>query len=239
MLIIAYYQLSVLLFGRHGSHALWSLIAIIIFPFFLSLTANVIRQGIATAFIIFAIKFIIEQERKLTLSATLFSILFHRSSLLIIPFVLVGQSIAKVPVKFIVTVWVGVSIASWLEVFQKVFKWFFKVLSSYGFALDYGSSAIEYTIGFRYDFWIFSSLSVFFLCIHKHLEDTSKAGKIFFRIPCYFSIIHIALFSIAYNDRFGIYAWILYPIQVIYIIDLIHTVLLQKIKERAALSEVI
>lgn len=220
LLIFAYHHLSTILFGRRNSLALWSVLLLISFPFFLSLTANVIRQGIAMAFILWTISSIIEGRRKMSFAWALGSVVFHRSSLLILPFVALGQRIADVSFRIILTVWGGVTLASYFQIFQKLSGLLFGFLASHGLSVDYSSvSAAQYLTGFRLDFWVFSSLPLVFLAILILWRDDNRGAQILFKVACYFSILHIALFSIAYNDRFGIYAWILYPIQGIYLLN--------------------
>lgn len=218
MLILAYHQLAVSIFGRFSAITVVSVICLIAFPFFLSLSANVIRQGIATALILWAVSSIVAHQQKRSYVIAILSVLCHRSSVIILPFIVFGQRIAKLSLTTIVIAWFGVTLASYAGVFQKLSQYLFGLLASRGLSVDYSAvSVIDYVTGFRWDFWVFSSVSIVFLVLYELLGGKRDSDSIIFKIGCYFSIIHIALFSVAYNDRFGIYAWILYPLESLFL----------------------
>ncbi|MNV78104.1 hypothetical protein D3C71_1715750 [compost metagenome] len=121
----------------------------------------------------------------------------------------------------VVIFWLLVSMASYFKVFSLLVSMLFELLSGYGLSINYTDvDNIDYLTGFRWDFWAFSSFSIVLLIVLKLLERGRTNETYIFYICAFLSCLHIAMFDVAYNDRFGIYAWIFYPLEIGYIIRL-------------------
>ncbi|CAI8818558.1 MULTISPECIES: EpsG family protein [Pseudomonas] len=216
----SYYILIRAVFGRQSSWPLFVFGAVLFYPFFFSLTANVIRQGLALCFINFALYFCVRGRSGRGVVLSLFAALFHKSSIVYFPFFLFRRWVLGVGVYGLVTLWLVVSLASYFKLFGMLVAVLFDFLSGYGLVINYSEVGnIDYQTGFRLDFWAFSSLSLFFLVTLKLLgEELHKRELYLFYVCAFLSCLHIAMFDVAYNDRFGIYSWIFYPLELAYVI---------------------
>ncbi|MDR6917752.1 hypothetical protein J2X66_004635 [Pseudomonas sp. 3296] len=216
----SYYFLIKAVLGRHSRWALFAFAAILFYPFFFSLTANIIRQGLALCFINFSLCFTAIGCRSRGMFFTLFAALFHKSSIIYFPILLFQRLVLKIGVYGLVVLWFVVSLASYLKLFGLLVVVLFDFLSGYGLVINYSDvDNVDYVTGFRWDFWAFSSLAVMLLVTLKLLgEKLQKRETYIFFICAFLSCLHIAMFDVAYNDRFGIYSWIYYPLELAYVI---------------------
>ncbi|MHA3737420.1 EpsG family protein [Pseudomonas sp. Eth.TT006] len=216
----SYYLLIRAVMGRDSAWILYVFAVMIFYPFFLSLTANIIRQGFALSFINLALLYGVKNHWKKGVLFTVIATLFHKSSIVYFPFFAFRRWILKTGVYGVVALWLAVSLASYLRFFGLLVDVLFDFLSGYGLVVNYSDvDNIDYVVGFRWDFWIFSSLAVFFLVVLKVIGgELNKRETYLFYVGAFLAILHIAMFDVAYNDRFGIYAWIFYPLELAYVI---------------------
>lgn len=221
MFLWSYYLLLKVVFGSSSGWVLPAFGFLLFYPFFFSLTANIIRQGFALCFVNFALVCCVRNYWRRGLVFSLLAALFHKSSLVYFPFVLFRKQIMGVGVFGVVVFWVLVSLASYFKVFSLLVSMLFELLSGYGLSINYTDvDNIDYLTGFRWDFWAFSSFSIILLIVLKLLERDKKSETYIFYICAFLSCLHIAMFDVAYNDRFGIYVWIFYPLEIGYVIRL-------------------
>ncbi|CAI8889046.1 EpsG family protein [Pseudomonas sp. IT-P74] len=221
MFLWSYYFLLKAVFGSSSSWVLPAFGFLLFYPFFFSLTANIIRQGFALCFVNFSLVCCVKGYWRRGLVFSLLATLFHKSSLVYFPFVLFRRQIMGVGVFSVVVFWLLVSMASYFKVFSLLVSMLFELLSGYGLSINYTDvDNIDYLTGFRWDFWAFSSFSIVLLIVLKLLERGRTNETYIFYICAFLSCLHIAMFDVAYNDRFGIYAWIFYPLEIGYIIRL-------------------
>lgn len=213
-----YHHLAMRIFGPRSSMTVLVFALILVYPFFLSLTANVIRQGLAMALVFYAMAGLVEGRSLRAKAGMLASLLFHRSTVILLPWVFFRRTCQRIPLWMIVMIWAAVSLCSYFSMFKLLATLVFDQLSAFGLSVNYGdTSHIDYLTGFRLNFWLFSSVSVVLLCLLKLLGFYHDRVAVLFKLSCYFGIVHILTFDLAYNDRFGLYAWMLYPIQVLYL----------------------
>ncbi|MCY1398310.1 EpsG family protein [compost metagenome] len=219
LLLVSYHKLAASIFGSRSSLPLLCVAIIVYYPFFLSLTANVIRQGLAVSFILLALSLVLTEHKKIAGVISISAVLFHRSAVIALPFFMLVSRIVRFSFSQLVAIWLFVSVASYFKVFAAVVSLVFSLLASQGISFDYSSvDSVEYQSGFRFDFWLFSSLSIaLFFVLHVLGRKADRVAPVFY-ISCYFAIVHIAMFDIAFNDRFGVYAWVLFPLQILYLI---------------------
>jgi len=219
VLSLSYHRLAIQVLGARSSLTILVFVCILIYPFFLSLTANVIRQGLAMAFVLFAISSLLRGGKWQPRMVAITSFLFHKSTVILLPWVFFRRLCANVPVSLIVMVWFCASIASYLGVFKVLAIGLFDQLASLGLSINYGdTSSIDYVTGFRLSFWLFSSCSILFLVMLRVLGFKNDKMVVLFKMSAYFGIVHIFTFDMAYNDRFGLYVWMLYPLQIPYLV---------------------
>jgi hypothetical protein len=215
----SYYLLIKAIFGRQSAWPLFVLGAVLFYPFFFSLTANIIRQGFALCFINLSLYFSVRGGWWRGVIFTLIATLFHKSSIVYFPFLLFRRLVLKVGVYGVVALWFVVSLASYFKLFGLLVVVLFDFLSGYGLVINYSDvDNVDYVTGFRWDFWAFSSLAVILLVILKLLGgELNKRETYVFYVCAFLSCLHIAMFDVAYNDRFGIYSWIFYPLELAYV----------------------
>ncbi|UWF47682.1 EpsG family protein [Pseudomonas sp. N3-W] len=229
----SYYFLIKAVFGRGSSWSLFVFGVIIFYPFFFSLTANIIRQGFAMCLINFALISSVRGNWWRGGIFTMMAALLHKSSIVYFPFFVFRKLILRVSIYAVVALWIVVSLASYFKLFAMLVALVFDFLSGYGLVINYSDvDNIAYVTGFRWDFWLFSSLSVFFLFALKMLGETNRREAYIFYICAFLSCLHIAMFDVAYNDRFGIYAWIFYPIELAYVMRAITANILRGSRRR-------
>lgn len=220
MFLWSYYFLVKAVFGAKSRWPLFVFAAVLFYPFFFSLTANVIRQGFAMCFINLSIYCSVKGYSNRGVIYTLLATLFHKSSIVYFPVILFRRLVLKFGVTGVVVLWLSVSLASYLKLFGLLVAILFDFSSSYGLAINYSDLGnIDYITGFRWDFWLFSSVAVIFLMMLKLLGgELNKQATYIFYVCALLSCLHIAMFDVPYNDRFGIYSWIYYPIEFAYVI---------------------
>ncbi|MBS3186415.1 EpsG family protein [Pseudomonas sp. PCH44] len=214
----AYHRLASSVFGSRSSMTVFVFALILIYPFFLSLTANVIRQGLGMALVFYAAAKMVEGRSRKAQVWALAALLFHRSTVILLPWLLFRRSCQRIPLWLIILIWLGVSLCSYFSMFKLLAMLVFDQLAALGLSVNYGdASHIDYVTGFRWSFWLFSSLSIILLFLLRLVGFSKEPAAVVFKLSCYFGIVHILTFDLAYNDRFGLYAWMLYPIQLLYL----------------------
>jgi len=218
VLAFSYRHLAARVFGPRSAMTVVVFAALLIYPFFLSLTANVIRQGLGMALVFYVMSQLLDDRPFRARASALVALLFHRSTVILLPWVFFRRTCQRIPLWLVLLVWAGASVASYLSMFKLMATLAFDQLAALGFSVNYGDTAnIDYVTGFRWSFWLFSSLSVVLLVLLKVLGFYHERAAMVFKMSCYFGIVHILMFDLAYNDRFGLYAWMLYPIQLLYL----------------------
>ncbi|MCU1772398.1 EpsG family protein [Pseudomonas sp. 13B_3.2_Bac1] len=220
MFLWSYYFLIKAIFGVQSRWSLIVFAAVLFYPFFFSLTANVIRQGFAMCFINLSLYCATRGYWKRGVIHTIIATLFHKSSIIYFPVILFRRLVLKVGVSGLMVLWLGFSLASYLKLFVLLVSVLFDLSFSYGLAVNYNDVGdIDYITGFRWDFWAFSSVAVILLVVLKLLGgELNKRETYIFYVCALLSCLHIAMFDVAYNDRFGVYSWIYYPLELAYVI---------------------
>ncbi|MFJ4443759.1 EpsG family protein [Pseudomonas sp. NPDC089422] len=213
-----YHHLASRVFGPRSSMTVLVFALILVYPFFLSLTANVIRQGLGMALVFYAVAKLVEERPLRAQLGGVTALLFHRSTVILLPWLFFRRTCQRIPLWLILLIWVGVSLSSYFSMFKILATLVFDRLAAFGLSVNYSdTSYIDYMTGFRWSFWLFSSISIALLCLLRLLGFYYERAAVVFKLSCYFGIVHILTFDLAYNDRFGLYAWMLYPIQVLYL----------------------
>lgn len=188
--------------------------------FFLSLSINVIRQGIALACLLVAYSYFINRESKLKLILfILASLAFHSSSL--------------IPLSIFTLVIMSKNTIIQDKYYYLAFT-FFVVLSYLNFGLlDMAPTLIDflggdnrrvvylsgddsdYNVGFRLDFIIFNTLFLFISIYAKSIIIDKDVKGVYSSIVRYYiaaSCLFFMAFQIPYSDRWGLFSWIVIPL---------------------------
>ncbi|MFK0312811.1 EpsG family protein [Pseudomonas sp. NPDC090233] len=214
----AYHHLATRVFGRRSALTVLVFAALLVYPFFLSLTANVIRQGLAMALVFYTMAKLMEGRHVRAKTSAVAALFFHRSTVILLPWVFFKRAGQRLSLWVILAIWGLASLASYLSMFKLLATMVFDQLAALGLSVNYGDTThLDYLTGFRWSFWLFSSVSIVLLCLLRIVGFHHGRAALLFKMSCYFGIVHILTFDLAYNDRFGLYAWMLYPIQLLYL----------------------
>lgn len=218
LLGLSYHRLASSIFGARSALTVLAFAGLLVYPFFFSLTANVIRQGVAMALVFYTMLKLLDGHPGRARLAAVSGLFFHRSSIILLPWAFLRKTCERIPLWLIILIWMVVSAASYLSVFKTLTILVFEQLSMIGLSVNYSDTEnIDYETGFRWSFWLFSSFSIVLLCALRALGYYWDRVGLIFKMSCYFGIVHIITFDLAYNDRFGLYVWMLYPIQLLYL----------------------
>lgn len=183
------------------------------YPFFYSITLNVIRQGLAFVFVVYAIDAKLQNKKYSPYILLLLGTLFHYATLL---YILCFIALELKP-KFITLLWFW-----FFAVIFAFFGWTEEIISLllklvigdnpyYSSYLD-SSVNVDYVRGFRIDFVIFSALPIAYYFLLKKYKNEVKDGFTFiFSLYLALNIIYLCFASFPYNDRFALASWLLIP----------------------------
>lgn len=186
------------------------------YPFFYSITLNVIRQGLAFVFVIYAIDAKLQNRKYSPYALLLLGTLFHYATLLY----MICFIVLELKPKFITLLWFW-----FLAVIFAFFGWIDQTIQSllriiigdnlyYSSYLD-SSINIDYAVGFRIDFVIFSALPIAYYFLLKKYKSKSVEGFPFvFTLYLAMNIFYLSFSSFPYSDRFALASWLLIPLMI-------------------------
>ena len=195
-------------FGLHSF--LW-----MCYPFFYSLTLNILRQGVAWGLVF---GFILTKKRNWfsTLLLVLISAAFHYSAFV---FSLLALGARRISFNVALLFWVVSVVCGFLEVVSR-FQFLLAMLPlDYIYYASYFSVGdSEYKTGFRFDFLLFSLIGVFasiFFVLVKNFGEYIAIGEMTVSVMAKTFLLFngFAFFFIAlpYSDRYFAWSWYLYP----------------------------
>ncbi len=228
VVILSYYVLAKVVFGKESIVPVILVSVLIFYPFFWSFSANILRQGFAVSFLSLSFSALLLGRQWVACLCLVLACLFHKSALIFLPCVIFLPMFASISFFKVCAMWVVVSLLSFTGMFSALLGFIFGQLAEFNIAANYSNFAEEaYVTGFRWKFWLFSSFPV--MCILLYMKISvmpSDKAKTFINFIAFLGVVHIALFDIAFNDRFGIYAWFYYPV----IVALIVRVLVERLR---------
>ena len=206
----AYLSLGRTVLGENYTLLFFLLFILFSYPFYYTLSVNVIRHGIAIGFMLLSYKYILSLKTTnwMFFASVLSAITFHKVSLG--AFVAVFTKFNSNFRKWVFFLWIFVSLLSYFNLFDFIFSFYSSAYSdSYYVSYTNGENS-SYSTGFRFDFWFFSSIPIalyVFQCNRFNLNESKVL-----LVSCFWSLIHIISFAIPFSDRIGVNSWILYPL---------------------------
>lgn len=189
--------------------------------FFLSMSINVIRQGVSLSILLFSYTLWVERKSNFWVLFFIFlALAFHLTS--IIPILIFIFSVFFSRYKyfnFLVLIYFFVILLSYLNYgFLNISPSFLYFLgedkrAGYFTEYDYG-----YQVGFKPHFVIFNT---FFLLLSLYIKNKLKGDFLenkYTQLVCYYilsSIILFMVFQLPFSDRWGLFSWIVIPFLVI------------------------
>lgn len=188
--------------------------------FFLSLSINIIRQGVSLACLLLAYSYFINKESKLKLILSILaSLAFHSSSIipLLIFALIVFSRNTIIKDKFYYLVFILFIVLSYLD---------FGLLDIAPTLMDFLGSDnrrgaylsgddSDYSIGFRLDFIVFNTLFLLISIYAKSIiidKDFKDIYSTIFRYYIAASCLFFMSFQLPYSDRWGLFSWIVIPL---------------------------
>lgn len=228
IIAVSYYVLAKIIFGKNSFAPLLLVSFLVFYPFFWSFSANILRQGFAVSFLSLSFSALLLGRQWVACVCLVLACLFHKSALIFLPCVIFLPLFVNISFFKVFAAWIVVSLLSFTGMFNALSAFIFGQLAEFNIAANYSNFAeAAYVTGFRWKFWLFSSFPVMCILLYmKILVMPSDKAKTFINFIAFLGIVHIALFDIAFNDRFGIYAWFYYPV----IVALIVRVLVERLR---------
>ncbi|MEK5754857.1 EpsG family protein [Acinetobacter variabilis] len=189
--------------------------------FFLSMSINVIRQGVSLSILLFSYTLWAERKSNLWILFFVFlALAFHLTSIIPILIFIVSTFFSKYKYfNFLVLIYFFMILVSYLNYgFLNISPLFLDFLGedkrvSYFTDDDYG-----YQVGFKSQFVIFNT---FFLLLSLYVKNRLKNDfleKKYTQLVCYYILSSIMLFmafQLPFSDRWGLFSWIVIPFLVI------------------------
>jgi hypothetical protein len=182
------------------------------FFFCLSLSTNVIRQGISLAFLLPAYFFYnYTANKKKTLVFLSLSIGFHLTAIIPIGLFLIVYICKKVNLLYYYFIYVAGIITAYIGYDIKNASFLSEILADdrrNSYLLDEG---VRYVVEFKTQFVIFNSI---FIIIFALLNRINKDKKYKYLLKYYIlsSVIFFLAFQFPFSDRFGLFSWFFIPL---------------------------
>lgn len=177
--------------------------------FYYNLSINIVRNSLAIPFWMLAIYYLNLSKNIKGLFFITVSILFHKTSF----FILFAYFLTKIlSINKLLILWGIVSFCSLIghDIIITLIE--FSPLGDYLQLLKYSQyidnkDLIDYTIGFRLDFWFINALFIAYLFLTKSLNEENVWVKLFIVM----SILAVFAYQFPYSDRTCLFAWFLIP----------------------------
>ncbi len=206
--------------GINKVFLLWFFASLFIF---ISLSTNVLRQGIGGAFVIWGISIFLNRtdDNKRFLMPLIIAPFFHFSLLLVILLFFVSKYVKNIKVAYvilfitIVLSYMKFDLNTVLSNLPVIGNLFLDRMEGY-----MGENVKNYKIGFRIDFFLFNLFFVFIGHYISKLKFIKSNYPLYGQIYTTYILLtsyFILMFNVPFSDRFGILSWtfipfIMYPI---------------------------
>lgn len=189
--------------------------------FFLSMSINVIRQGVSLSILLFSYMLWVERKSNFWILFFVFlALAFHLTS--IIPILILIVSILFSRYKyfnFLVLAYFSMIFVSYLNYsFLNISPLFLDFLGEDRRSGYFTDDNYGYQVGFKPQFVIFNT---FFLLLSLYVKSRLKSNfleKKYTQLVCYYMLSSIMLFmafQLPFSDRWGLFSWIVIPFLVI------------------------
>lgn len=186
------------------------------YPWFSLYSSSGLRQGFSLCFMLFSIYFFIYSRWFKFLVSILLSIFFHITSVICVSILLVRKlSFRTILIIYAITL-SGSIFGAWEFIVNNILS---KLELGARYSI-YLSNTIDYSIGFRLDFFIFSIVPLFFYFFvsRRNLSpdennEISLLMKIYMMLNSFMNIMSF----MPYYDRFAAFSWYIWPVVILLI----------------------
>jgi len=193
---------------------------------FISMSTNVLRQGIGGVFVMWGISIYLNRENKSKrfIIPLLIAPLFHFSLILVILLFFISKYLKNIKLAYsilfisIVLSYIGFNLNSTLGNLPVVGNIFLDRMDTY-----LGENIKNYTVGFRIDFLFFNLFFVaigYYISNMKIVKESYKQYNQIYIAYILLTSYFVLMFNVPYSDRFGILSWIFIPFIMYPIFDL-------------------
>lgn len=196
-------------------YPIWTGLFLLSFPFFYAYSLNIIRQGVAFVFVMYAIDRKIGGHRISALYWILLAAIFHYGSIIYLISDLLLRAFHRRWILFSLWIWLSfLTLIVDSGVLNKILNLIVESIGPLSHFLIYIDDAhnLDYVAGIKINQLIFSAIPGILIYIaEKNGWKLSKEGDYLFRL--YYLVLVISLFfnGVAYNDRLSVMAWMLWP----------------------------
>lgn len=186
------------------------------FPFFYSITFNIVRQGVAFVFVVYAIDAKLLKKTYLPYVFLLLGGTFHYATYLyIIGFIVIDLNIK---IRSIFYFWIIAAFAGLFGITERamhsLLQWIAVYYPYWGSYLDARVNE-SYVTGVRLDFLIFSALpAVGYFVLRKYEFVVKDSFKFILSLYLAMNAFYFIFAWLPYNDRFALLSWLLMPLMV-------------------------
>ncbi|TCB80444.1 EpsG family protein [Acinetobacter sp. ANC 4173] len=202
----------------YESNVLISFFACMSFFFYLSMSINVIRQGVSLSILLFAYSLWVSKKNNIIiLFFILLSLAFHLTS--IIPILIFISSVAINKYRtlnlLILIYFISVILSYFNYGFLNFSSLFLDFLGDDRHAGYFSEDSTEYIIGFKPQFVIFNT---FFLLVALHIKNKLSDSHLLSQyniLVCYYIVASITMFmafQLPFSDRWGLFSWCVIPL---------------------------
>jgi EpsG family len=193
------------------------------YPFFYSLSLNVLRQGMAFVFVIYALDQRICGNRLAAYALVFVATAFHQASILFLfPLLVLDIRLAT---RWLIAAWFLFAAASAFGALPAFIDALLRGAISMGIGSHFfsyaDSDAYGYETGLRLQFLLFSSTPVvLYWFLRRHGLTLNRESMITFQFYLSINILYFLAVGFAYSDRVALLSWLLLPFLVsIYSLD--------------------
>lgn len=206
----------------YNSNILYAFFTYFSMFFFLSISINIVRQGISLSFLLLAYSYLINKSNKAkVIIAAIIATFFHVTAL--IPILIYFVSYNKYKIlknEYFYLLYIVFVILSYLNIgLLDISPYIVEVLGSDNRRVDYLSdNDFGYTIGFKPQFVVFNTVFLFVALYVKSRILSPAIESEYSVIIRYYILASCAFFmafQIPFSDRWGLFSWISIPILLI------------------------
>jgi hypothetical protein len=196
----------------------YSLLVLTIFinyPFYYGYTLNGIRQGLAFAFIILSIGYMVDKSKLKFISSSIVAILFHYGTIPFSVILIVIHFIKRLKISHLIKLYILFSILFIFNLQSIMFNFIDLNLFEEYFSED---NINNFGGGNNLRFYAFNTIFLIIFIIYINKFKAEKVYSILLKVYILYSIAYLSLGYISYSNRVASYSWFIIPLIIGYII---------------------
>ena len=203
---------------KFESNILITFFACMSFFFYLSMSINVIRQGVSLALLLFAYSLLLRKKNNIgILFCIILALAFHLTSIIPIIIFITSFIISRIRVlNLLILIYLFMVVLSYFNYgFLNYSSVFLDFLGDDRHASYFSDEVSDYSVGFRPQFVIFNTFFLLiFLYVKNKLTDIYLLQQYEILISYYIiaSAVFFMAFQLPFSDRWGLFSWCVIPL---------------------------